>query len=95
MWRNTMRDRVSKGLEDIGACWAVRSDKYTSPDDGYDSKPTWHIHPDASYPHNNSIIRFSSLKEILNWITACKEAARTGGMIVYIGDGAWEVQENY
>lgn len=90
-----MRDRVNSGLEQIGACWAIRSDKFIDPSDGYEAKPTYHIFPDATNPYNNSIIRFLSLKEILNWITACKEAARTGGMVVYIGDGVWEVQENY
>ena len=88
------RKQVEQGLEDIGACWAVRSDKYISADDGYDATPTYHVHPDASYPHVRSIKRFDSLNELASWIDACKRAAASSdkyATVVYCGDGMWDV----
>ena len=90
----TTRKQVEQGLEDIGACWAVRSDKYVGADDGYDARPTYHVHPDAGYPHVNAIKRFESLDELANWIGACKRAAASPdefATVVYCGDGEWDV----
>lgn len=87
------RKQIEQGLEDIGACWAVRSDKYISPDDDYDARPMYHVHPDASYPHVRSIKRFESLNELWSWIKACKQSAelheRDGGYheVVWTEDG--------
>lgn len=89
------RKQVEQGLEDIGACWAVRSDKYVSADNSsYDAKPCYHVHPDASYPHQNNIKRFESLNEIASWIDASKRAAASDdefATVVYLGDGEWGV----
>ncbi len=88
------RTQVEQGLEAIGACWAVRSDKYVSADDDYDAKPAYHVHPDATYPHVNAIKRFESLNELASWIDACKRAAASSdefATVVYCGDGAWDV----
>lgn len=87
------RKQVEQGLEDIGACWAVRSDKYVSPNDDFDSKPAYHVHPDASEPRQNSIKRFESLDALHSWIQACKQSAalheKDGEYheVVWTGDG--------
>jgi hypothetical protein len=87
------RAQIEQGLEDIGACWAVRSDKYISPNDDFDAEPTYHVHPDASYPHQNHIKTFDSLRELWSWIQACKESAALHEQdgefheVVYTSDG--------
>lgn len=87
------RKQVEKGLEDIGACWAVKSAKYVSPDDEYGAKPAYHVHPDRSYPHIRDIKRFESLDELWSWINACKLAANLHAKdgkyytVVWTGDG--------
>jgi len=72
--------QITQGLKEIGAAWAVRSDKWCSPNDPLDDQikgiKTYHIHPDRSYPHQNSIKRFYSLAEIAAYIRACKKAAQ-------------------
>lgn len=70
----TKQEKVSQGLEEIGACYAVRSDKYVAPNEGFGAKPTYHIHPDGTYPHQNNIERFGSIDELLAWIEAMKQA---------------------
>jgi hypothetical protein len=88
------RQQIERGLEEIGACWAVRSDKYISPQDSYDAKPTYHVHPDAKYPHERAIKRFGSLDSLMNWIDACKRAAASDdefATVVYCGNGEWDV----
>jgi len=66
------KDRITHLLSEIGAAWAVREDKCILPDDGFDAKPTYHVHPDASEPHVNYIQRFTSLKELEAWIAEHK-----------------------
>ncbi len=89
----TRKTQIEQGLSEIGACWAVRADKYISPDDGYDAKPTYHVHPDRGYPHERAIKRFQSLDMLWSWIQACKRAAalhaRDGNFyeVVFTGDG--------
>jgi len=61
-------DRITKELQEQGRAWAVRSDKHISPDDEWDAKPTYHVHPNASYPHQSDICRFDSLNEIEEWL---------------------------
>lgn len=73
MNKQTITTRLSK----IGACWAIRSDKFIDSSDGWDAKPTYHIHPNADYPYQQNILRFSSLKDINEYINmrlACKNA---------------------
>lgn len=65
-------DPITRGLLDIGACWAVSDKKYQGT--GFnDVRPTYHIHPDSSYPHEANIIRFDSKKEIAGWIKTIKQ----------------------
>jgi len=71
----TTRKQIERGLEEIGACWAIRSDKYIDPSDELGSKPTYHVHPDREYPHVMYIMRFESLDMLWSWIAACKKAA--------------------
>jgi hypothetical protein len=69
--------QITKGLEEIGAAWAVRDDKYVAAEDHRDgvSRPMYHIHPDRGYPHVNSIMRFRTLAEIAEYIEVRKLAA--------------------
>lgn len=65
--------RISKKLQQKGAAWAVRSDKHVSPNDPMqdqiDGRKTWHVHPDASHPHQGCILRFDTLAEIEKWLS--------------------------
>lgn len=91
------RKQVEQGLEDIGACWAVRSDKFCGANDPYDNqlegKKTYHVHPDAGYPHQGDIKLFDSLDEIWSWVRACKQSAALHEQdgefheVVWTGDG--------
>ena len=87
------KTQIEQGLSEIGACWAVRADKYVSPDDEFGAKPSYHVHPDASYPHVRSIKRFESLDMLWSWIQACKRSAalhaKDGQLceVVFTGDG--------
>jgi len=64
--------QITEKLIEKGMAWAVRSDKYTDPNDPLEDqvnrRKTWHIHPNASYPHQNDIVRFDTLAEIEEWI---------------------------
>lgn len=55
---------VTKMLKSVGACWAVRNDKYISPKDPPGSKATYHIHPECKHPHEGNVKRFSTLDDI-------------------------------
>jgi len=71
--------QITRGLSEIGAAWAVTSAKTVLPEDRPDPngrvRPTYHIHPDRTYPHQNSIISFERLADIAAYIEARKEAA--------------------
>ena len=64
--------KISQKLHDIGACWAVTSEKYLSPNDpewlGERRQKTWHVHPVANYPHQKNVMRFETLKELEQWV---------------------------
>lgn len=72
-------ERITRKLTALGAAWAVRSDKYTSPDDSLDDRAsgrkTWHVHPDASEPDQRSIRQFDTLAELEAWIQARKDGS--------------------
>jgi len=76
------KDRITKGLRKIGAAWAVRSDRYCSPndplEDQIEGKRTYHVHPDASFPHQDNIKRFRNLDEVQAYIKACMAAEAEG-----------------
>lgn len=73
------RKQIEQGLEDIGACWAVRSDKFCDANDPYEDqiegRKTYHVHPDRTEPRQNAIKRFDNLDELWSWIDARKRAA--------------------
>ncbi len=74
--RKTTKQRATAGLEAIGACWAVNSEKCILPGDDYDSKPTYHVHPDSSEPRQNAILHLETLGEVLSYVKAVKECMR-------------------
>lgn len=69
------KDQITAGLLEIGACWAVSDQKCILPGDGYDAKPTYHVHPDSFYPHERYIQTFSSLQSLWSWVKVWKKCA--------------------
>ena len=69
--------RITEGLLEVGACYATSSAKHVSPNDGFGAKPSYHIHPDASYPHQDSIETYTSLEELAGYVEARKAAEAT------------------
>lgn len=65
---STTKDRITRKLESKGMAWAVTANKTILPEDGFDAKPTYHIHPERTYPHQRHIQRFHSLAELEEWI---------------------------
>jgi hypothetical protein len=70
------KQQISKKLVESGAAWAVTDRKCILPGDGFGAKPSYHIHPDASHPHENQIRHFSSLDEIEAYASAKLEAKK-------------------
>lgn len=64
------KQKITRILSAEGMAWAVSANKVILPEDGFDARPTYHIHPDASYPHQNEMMRFASLREIADWLEA-------------------------
>ena len=74
------KEQVTKKLEEIGACWAVKAEKYigvNDPGNPWERKACWHIHPDCSYPHIDNIQRFNTLQELADWIDEKKASMFT------------------
>ena len=71
----TRKMRITQKLQGLGAAWSVRNDKYLSPDDPLGSAATYHIHPNAEYPHVRNVVRLTSLRAIEEWIGARRRAA--------------------
>lgn len=69
-------EQMVKALDSVGAIFAVSTAKYISPNDPFESKPSYHIHPDASYPHEKHIERVFSQKQFQDWIRTMKAAKR-------------------
>ena len=72
-------DQITRALTGIGAGWAYSSAKHISPNDGFGAKPSYHVHPDSSSPHQDSIVRFYSMQEVMAYVRARKAAARATG----------------
>lgn len=70
--RKTTMDRIRAGLREIGAAFATTASKIASQDGG----SFYYIRPDCASPYEDSTIRMSSQREILEYIKARKEAAR-------------------
>jgi hypothetical protein len=86
------KDKVTKELKAIGAGWAVTSEKCILPEDEYGAKPEYHIHPNVNFPHQNNVRRFPTLKAIISWVDAVKEAQKGDGLVVitsFDGKESW------
>jgi hypothetical protein len=68
----TNKKQVTKGLLDIGACWAVSDTKYQGTSFN-DVRPRWHIHPDCTYPHEANIMSFDTLRDLAGYIIIMKK----------------------
>ncbi len=69
--------QMVQSLKSVGAIFAVSTAKFVSPNDPHGSKPAYHIHPDASYPHEKDIIRVYSQKQLQDWVRTARAASRT------------------
>lgn len=83
------KDKITAGLIEIGACWAATSEKCILPNDGYDARPSYHIHPDASYPHENDIEKYTSLSQLEGYVDACKRAQNVSD------ENAWDIMQSF
>jgi len=70
-------DQMSDALKSVGAVFAVTSAKTVLPNDPSGSKPSYHIHPDASYPHEKDIERVYSQAQFRDWVRTMKAAKRS------------------
>lgn len=68
------KERITEGLQKIGHCWAMTSDKCILPSDGFDASPSYHVHPDSGYPHVDHILKFERLDDIEKYIKTMQEA---------------------
>lgn len=69
-------EQMVKALTDVGAIFAVSTAKYVGANDPFGSKPSYHIHPNADYPHEKNIERVYSQKQFLDWVRTMKAAQR-------------------
>ena len=69
-------DQMSAALRSVGACFAVTTAKTILPNDGFDAKPAYHIHPDCSNPRQEDIERVYSQEQFKDWIRTMKAAMR-------------------
>ncbi len=69
------KQQITKKFQDLSIAWATSNGKYVGANDGFDAKPSYHVHPDASYPHQDHVKKFTSLEEIGEYVKACELAA--------------------
>lgn len=69
-------EQMSQALKSVGACFAVSSAKTLLPNDSYGSKASYHIHPNAGYPHEKDIERVYSQEQLKDWVRTMKAAQR-------------------
>ena len=84
------KKQITEKLAAVGSAWAMRSDKFVDTNDGYDARPTYHIHPDASYPHQAQIKRFNNLAQVKGYAKA-REAAQNAAD----DSAAYEIMEDF
>ena len=77
-------DQMVKALKSVDACFAVSTAKFVSANDPFGSKPSYHIHPDASNPHEKNIVRVYSQKQLQDWVRTAKAASRTPDEKAYV-----------
>lgn len=82
--------QITEKLSELGAAWAVTDAKTVLPNDGFGAKPTYHVHPDASYPHQDSIKRFGNLDELAGYVDARERANQAPDQ-----SAAYEIMEDY
>jgi hypothetical protein len=81
-------------IQNVGAAFATRGDKYIDPNDPLGSKPTYHIHPDRHEPWQNAILRFRTLQEIADYAVARTEAFAHPDLAEEIMGTFWMTQED-
>lgn len=69
-------DQMSAALKSVGACFAVTTAKTVLTNDPFESKPSYHIHPNAEYPHEKHIERVYSQAQFKDWVRTMKAAKR-------------------
>lgn len=69
-------NQMVQALTSVGACFAVTTAKTILPDDPFESKSSYHIHPDASNRCQEDIVRLYSQKQLIDWVRTAKAAAR-------------------
>ncbi len=69
-------EQMAQALKSVGACFAVTTAKTVLVSDPHGTKPSYHIHPDASDPRQDSIKRLASQKQLMDWVRTAKAAAR-------------------
>ncbi len=69
-------DQMSQALKSVGACFAITTAKTVLPNDPFGSKPSYHIHPDASNPRQDDIERVYSQEQFRDWMKTVKAAQR-------------------
>ncbi|SRR5260221_6334129 len=86
-------EQMVQALKDVGAIFAVSTAKYVGANDPMGSKPSYHIHPNADYPHEKHIERVWSQAQFQDWIRTMKAVQR----IVNTGSTGeeWEDQEHH
>jgi len=74
----TKKDKVREAFREVGAAFAIRSDRFVYPSDPYGAQvrreKQYHVHPDASQPEVTAMLRFRTLDEILDWAAAAKRS---------------------
>jgi len=69
-------NQMSAALASVGACFAVTTAKTVLPNDPFESKPSYHIHPDCSNPRQDDIERVYSQEQFMDWMKTTKAAKR-------------------
>ncbi len=67
-------DQMVAALKSVGAIFATSTAKFISPNDPFGSKPAYHIHPNAEYPHERDIVRVYSQAQLTDWVHTAKAA---------------------
>ena len=73
------RDSIAQKMGEVGAAYAVTTKKTILPNDGFGASSKYHVHPDASYPHENAIQRFDTLAEVEAYLDAAIKAQAAPG----------------
>lgn len=78
---STKKQRITRGLAEIGAAFASRTDRYICCEHaccGGRTQRAYHVHPDRARPETGAIRKFYNLDEIARYIEARKSANNAG-----------------